>query len=114
MKVADLSINCLLYADMLIASSKCELQALVTILKEGFENNGLSMNTSKTEVLVFKRNEEKTKCKISINGKILEQVIKVVYLGSMFSSDGRYEMDVKNLVAAGNRVDGALAALIKR
>ena len=32
----------------------------------------------------------------------------------MFSRDGRYEMDVKNLIAAGNRVNEALAALMRR
>ena len=48
-------------------------------------------------VLVFERNEERTKCKISINGNILEQVIPLVLtMGSMFSRDGRYEMVVND------------------
>ena len=33
-----------------------------------------------------------------------------MYLGSIFSRDGRYEMDVEMRIAAGNRVNGALAA----
>ena len=45
--------------------------------------------------------------------KILEQVNEVVYLGSMFSRDGRYEMDVERRIAAG-KVNGALAALMRR
>ena len=55
-KVGDLNVNCLLYADdaVLIASSECELQALVTTLKEGCEYNGLSLNANKTKVLIFK------------------------------------------------------------
>ena len=36
----------------------------------------------------------------------------MVYLGSMFSRDGRYEMDVERRIAAGNRVN--LAALMRR
>ena len=38
-KVGDLNVNFLLYADdlVLIASLECELQALVTTLKEGCE-----------------------------------------------------------------------------
>ena len=44
----------------------------------------------------------------------LEQVNEVVYLGSMFSRDGRYEMYVERRIAAGNRVNGALAALMRR
>ena len=47
---------------------QCSLQALVTTLKEENENNSLSLNVSKTKVLVFKRNEEKTECKINVNG----------------------------------------------
>ena len=39
---------------------------------------------------------------------------EVVYWGSMFSRDGRYEMDVERRIAAGNKVNGALAALMRR
>ena len=49
-----------------------------------------------------------------MNGKILEQVNEVVYFGSMFSRDGRYEMDVERRIAADNKVSGALAALMRR
>ena len=64
--------------------------------------------------MIFERDEERTECKISVNGMILEQMNEVVYLGSMFSRDGRYEMDVERRIAAGNRVNGALAALMRR
>ena len=49
----------------------------------------------------FERDEERMECKISVNGKILEQVNEVIYLGSVFSRDGRYEMDEKRRIAAG-------------
>ena len=77
-KVGDLNANCLLYADdaELIASSECELQALVTTLKDGCEYNDLSLNMNRTRVLIFERYEERTECKISVNGKILEQGMK--------------------------------------
>ena len=38
---------------------------------------------------------------------------EMVYLGSMFSRDGRYEMDVERCIP-GNKVNGALAALMRR
>ena len=62
MKVGNLIVNCLLYADdaVLIALSECELYLLVTTLKEGCENNGPSLNTNKTKVPVFGRDEERT------------------------------------------------------
>ena len=36
------------------------------------------------------------------------------YLGSIFSRDGGHEIDAKRRIAAGNRVKGALAALMGR
>ena len=54
--------------------------------REECENKGLSLNTQ-TKVLVFERDEERTECKISVNGKILEQVNVVVYLRIMFSEN---------------------------
>ena len=66
LKVGDLNVDCLLYADdaVLNASSVCELQALVTILKEGCENNGVRLTANKLKVIVFERIEEKTdQCK---------------------------------------------------
>ena len=43
-------------------------------VKQRCETNGLSINESNTKVLAFERNEEKTEWKISVNGKILEQL----------------------------------------
>ena len=68
-KVGDLNVKCLHYPDdaVLIASSECELQAMVTTLNEGCENNGLSLssiNTNNTKILVFERDEEKMKYKM--------------------------------------------------
>ena len=80
-EIGDLNVNCLLYADkaVLISSSDCELQASVTTLKKGCENNGLSLNNeTKTKVQnLFESNEERKECKISVNVKKLEQVNKV-------------------------------------
>ncbi|CAK1595993.1 unnamed protein product [Parnassius mnemosyne] len=64
--MGDIKVNCLLYADdaVLIAPSEAELQALVTCMKEECEIKGLRLNANKTKVLVFERDEEKTKCEI--------------------------------------------------
>ena len=64
--------------------------------------------------MVFERSEEKTECKISVNGKILGQVNEMVYLGSMFSRDGRYDMDAEKHIAANNRINDVLAGLDRR
>ena len=36
------------------------------------------LNANKTKVLIFERDEERTECKISVNGKVLEQVNEVL------------------------------------
>ena len=51
---------------------------------------------------------------MSVNSRILKQVNEVVYLGSMFSRNGRYKMNTERRTAAGNRVNGALAKLMRR
>ena len=43
----------------------------------------------------------------------MNDVVYCGILGSMFSRDVRYEMDVERHIAGGNRVNGALAALMK-
>lgn len=57
---------------LLVALSECELPALVAIPKHYCETNGISLN--KKSVLLFKRNEETTECKICVNGKLLQQL----------------------------------------
>ena len=52
------------------------------------KGKGLRLNVEKTKVLVFERNDERTKCEINVNDKTLEQVNEIVYLGSMFARDG--------------------------
>ena len=61
MKISDMSVSCLLYADdaVLIVSSECELQALVIILKELCENNGRSLNASKIKVPMYLKEKKK-------------------------------------------------------
>ena len=66
-KVGDPNVNCLLYADdaVPIASSECELQTLVTTLKEGCKNDDLRPNAS--NIKVFERNDDGMERKIRIN-----------------------------------------------
>ena len=66
----------------------------------------MGINIIKINIFFFEKDTETMECKISANGKILEQVNKVVHLGSMFSRDGRYEKDVERRIAASNRVNG--------
>ncbi|KAG7312683.1 hypothetical protein JYU34_001045 [Plutella xylostella] len=58
--------------------------------------------------MVFERDEEVTECEITIENERVEQVNEFVYLGSLFTRDGKCEGDIERRVKAGNKVNGAL------
>lgn len=114
LRMNELLVICLLYADdqVILAASAEQLQEMVTVMHESFERKGMKVNVSKTKVMVIERDECMTECDIMIGGEKIEQVREFVYLGSMFTRDGKYEGDVERRVKAGNRVNGALHAFM--
>ena len=109
-RMNGLTVKCLLYADdqVLLASSEEELQEMVNMLHGSLKRKGMTVNVSKTKVMVFERGDDETKCDVMIAGVKVEQVKEFVYLGSMFTSDGKCESDIERRVNAGNVVNGAL------
>ena len=86
------------YADdtVLIAESKEELQRLVDEVKDRSLVKGLKMNVKNTKTMVIRRNvEEVCKVEISVDGKILEQVDKYIYLGHIITEEGRCEVEIR-------------------
>ena len=83
-------INNLRYADdtVIIAESKNQLQQLIDTVVEESEAKGLFLNSVKSFTMVFSKSEVRHTCKI-IHGNTIEQVDRFVYLGSLFTSDGR-------------------------
>ena len=90
-------INNLRYADdtVIIAESKNQLQQLMDTVVEESEAKGLFLNSAKSFTMVFSKSEVGPTCKITVHGNTLEQVDRFVYLGSLFTSDGRCEQDVR-------------------
>ncbi|CAK1597415.1 unnamed protein product [Parnassius mnemosyne] len=115
LRMGELTVKCLLYADdqVILASSAAELQIMVTLMNRTLKEKGMKVNRSKTKVMVFEREESKTICEIRIEGELVEQVDEFVYLGCVFSRDGRYDKDIERRVNAGNRVNGALHSIVK-
>ena len=92
------NINNLRYADdtVLIAATEKDLQELLdTVVKES-EIKGLTLNSKKTEVMVVSRKNDIQKCKITIDNKVLQQVDKFKYLGTMVTSDGKCLQKIKS------------------
>ena len=94
-------INNLRYADdtVIIAESKNQLQQLVDTVVEESEAKGLFLNSAKSFTMVFSKSEVRYTCKITVHGNTLEQVDRFIYLGSLFTSDGRCEQDVRQRIA---------------
>ena len=100
----------LMFADdmVLLAESECDLQKQVSCVYENCKMNGLSMNVSKTKILVFERENVRTECVIKIGDECLEQVNEYVYLGSLFSREGKCDLEIERRKMAGNRMNGVL------
>jgi hypothetical protein len=75
---------------------------MVTIMNEALMEKCMKVNVTKTKVLVFERDEGMTNCEIFINGEKVEQVKEFVYLGSLFTRDGKCDSDIERRVNAGN------------
>jgi exonuclease III len=115
LRMDELRVKCLLYADdqVLLASSAGELQDMVTLLNGEFEAKGMKVNASKTKVMIFEKNEEMTACEILIGDESVEQVREFVYLGCMFTRDGKCDKEIERRVKKGNSVNGALHSLVR-
>ena len=88
--------QCLLYADdqVLLTSSVEQLQDMVTLMNEAFRRKGMNVNVNNTKVIVFERDEDVSLCEVKTNDMSVVQVNEFVYLGSMFTRDGKIEVVV--------------------
>ena len=73
---------------MLIAENERDLQALIDRVRQESEIKGLSLNKKKTEVMVISKKNTHQKCRINIEGTVLNQVNSFKYLGTIITADG--------------------------
>ena len=65
------------------------------IVEQESEQKCLFLNKVKSYTMVFSKSSSIPTCQIKVHGKFLEQVNSFIYLGSVFTSDGRCEKEVK-------------------
>ena len=96
-KIGGRNISNLRYADdtVLIAEKEQDLQKLVTNVVEESKKLGLTMNSRKTETTLITKSKERTKCTLKIEDEYLRQVEKFKYLGSVATSDGKNEHEIR-------------------
>ena len=80
---------------MITAETEEELQQLIDIVVRESENKGWYLNGSKSFTMVFSKSTVIPTCNITVHGTSVEQVNSFVYLGNMFTSDGRWVQDVR-------------------
>lgn len=91
-KLNNLKLNCLMYADdvILISENAQGLQNALNKLQLYCEYWGLDVNVKKTKSLVFINTGKLTTHKFTFKGNIIEQVRKYTYLGITFSVNGSF------------------------
>lgn len=87
------SINCLFYADdlVLFARSRKQLQDMLNCLAEFCSANCMSVNPSKTKVVVFSTKKTPPIRNFLIDGEPVEVVSEFCYLGITFASNCRFD-----------------------
>ena len=99
-RVGDLSVNFLLYADdiVLLSESKSSLQSSLNILGTYCSNWKLQVNVEKSKVLIFNSNGKTNVNEFSYNDNIIQTVSKYCYLGVMLKCNGNFNVAVSLLM----------------
>ncbi|GBP87752.1 hypothetical protein EVAR_61940_1 [Eumeta japonica] len=114
LRMDELPVKCLLYADdqVILAPSACELQELINKMNDSVKKRGMKVNVGRTKVMVFERSKGTTECDVPIEGGKSELVEEFVYMGSLFTNDGKYGRDIERRVNVRNKANGALLAIM--
>src|SRR5215468_3024833 len=71
----------------------------------------LKVNARKTKVVVFNKQGENENCQLMLGNDEIEQINKFVYLGRMFTNDGKMDIKIEKRVNAGRKVIGSMWAV---
>ena len=108
------NINNIRYADdaALTGSTQDILQALLDKLAAESTTMGLSINPKKTECMVISKSHVIPVCNIFLDNIQIKQVNRFVYLGSLITSDGKCDEEIKRRIGmakdAFNKMDKIL------
>ena len=94
------NINNLRYADdtSLLALEEQKLQNLLTTVNDKGKLYGMEINVKKTKSMIASKKQETQKVSISLDGTAIEQVQKMVYLGSITTEDGKSKVEIKRRI----------------
>jgi len=90
----NMFIGCIMYADnlLLLSGSLCDLQSMVDICCDEFNKLDMCLNVKKSQVIRIGRSYRKEVNCISINGKPVQFVVELKYLGWHILSADRFKV----------------------
>ena len=93
-------INNIRYADdtALIADSEEGLERLLDLVLDASSDEGREINCNKTFCMVVSKERQPPACNLICNGTGIEQVNSFNHLGSMLTSDGRCEKEIRRRI----------------
>ena len=98
--IGGVNINNFRYADdtVLFTFSSKDLQSLVDKVNETGKPYGMEMNVVKTKAMVISNQIQAPKVNIMIQGRSIEQVSEMVYLGSLLTDNGKCEKEIRRRI----------------
>lgn len=114
-KIGGNNCNNIRYADdiVLLASNEQDLQKMIDIVSKESIKRGLSLNIKKTECMSVSKNKNIPRCNVCINGEPIKQVNRFNYLGSIITSDGRCDEDIKKRIALSKQAFQKMNPILK-
>ena len=112
--IGGVNINNLRYADdtVLLAEGPMFLQALLTAVNEKGKPYGMEMNIIKTKSMVISRKKPAPKISISVEGKPIQQVDRMVYLGYRATEDGKCDKEIKRRIGIARTALESMAKIL--
>ena len=98
--IGGVNINNLRYADdtVLLEEGPMFLQALLIAVNEKGKPYGMEMNIIKTKSMVISRKKPVPNISISVEGKPIQQVDRMVYLSYMATEHGKCDKEIKRRI----------------
>ena len=108
------NINNLRYADdtVLLAEGLMFLQALLTAVNEKGKPYAIEMNIIKTKSMVISRKKPVPNISVSVEGKPIQQVDRMVYLGYMATEDGKCDKEIKGRIGIARTAFESMAKIL--
>ena len=113
--IGGYNMNNLRYADdtVLISDSRDQLQEILDKVVEESAKRGLSSNCKKTECMVVSKKLDVPDCQLTVGEREIKQVEKFSYLGSLITSDGRSDSEIKKRIGMSKAIFEKMGKILK-